>query len=613
MSESHSHPQKPSPLLALIALALVHRFRPAWCAISLAEAARAENVRAERLSRLCSRAVAAFETVVARLIAMGRPARDQKNAAANDELAITKSLLGIATSMLGAVAPWRRPIAKDIIVSAWLRLKAEHPDLMQTTFASALALSTRTLRAWLHPKAAPPPTPDPPPPPGPKKKRKKRKRGARRPRFQFDVHVPDLQFAGDTTDLEAFGVRLKLIGIQDVGGRDQNLLESIIVDDRESSKLVVDAATRVLREVPGAQFLTDQGTPYMAQATRDALAALEIEHAPQKEGDPTGKATIERAFGILKPIVAPILRLTDRIATAIPQLADKEIAKASARLLITAVLRAYQAGARATARAVSARERHSAESLARMASASRELARAHDRSSRLFLEHVHDIYIRHDEKKPRAQRSRKRFVDSLRRYPVIVLQEAERRFRSQVHRSDIRDRASYFAKLARDAHDVHKKRRDRERDEEARQDRLRDDIARVRAADAANAAEPAAWIRKALDLISQQWNSAKGTLIAGGAGLGVAHLRGAIESLLVVHGPLTTIDIARSAMRNFADARRNDLGSAGVSAIQQILERLLPRPPEHDGNSQLARSPPLNILIHAGKTGHQRPSEPLST
>ena len=66
MSESHSHPPKPSPLLALIALAIVHRFRPAWCAIHLADAAGSEGVRAERLSRLCSRAVGAFEQYAVR-------------------------------------------------------------------------------------------------------------------------------------------------------------------------------------------------------------------------------------------------------------------------------------------------------------------------------------------------------------------------------------------------------------------------------------------------------------------------------------------------------------------------------------------------------------------
>jgi hypothetical protein len=613
MPESHSHPPKPSPLLALIALALVHRFRPSWCAISLAEAARGESVRTERLSRLTSRAVAAFEGVVARLSAIGRPVRERDRDALSTELAVTKSLLDVAKAMLGATAPWRKPIARNIIVSAWLRLKAAHPELTQTTFASALALSTRTLRTWLSRRPVSPPEPDRLSPPNTAKKRKKRKRGARRPRFRFDVHVPKLQFAGDTTDLEVFGVPLKLIGVQDVGARDQSLLDSVIIDDHESAELVVDAATRALRNLPGAQFLTDQGTVYMAQKTRDALAELEIEHAPQKEGDPTGKATLERAFGILKPIVAPILSLTRRIAIAIPQLRDEEIAKASARLIVAAVLRAYQAGARATTRAFAARAKHSPESLARMAEAAREDARARDRSSRLTLEHIHDIYIRRDDKKPRAQRSRKRFVDSLRGYPVVVLKEAERRFRAQVHRDDIRDRASYFAKLVRDANDGYKKRRDRERSDEERRDKVGDEIDRAREADAVNAADPVAWLRKGLDLVSLQWISATKILLAGGAGLGVTYLRGAITALVERHGPIVAVDIAMSVLRDFTVAREIDLGAAGVMAIQRLLERLLPRAPRYEADSNFARPPPRDILIPAGKNGHYRPSDHLST
>jgi transposase InsO family protein len=613
MSESHSHPPKPSPLLALIALALVHRFRPSWCAISLSDAARGEGVRAERLSRLASRAASAFEAVVARMISIGRPVHDRQSDALGTELAITQSLLGVAAAMLGAIAPWRKPIARNIIVSAWLRLKAAHPELTQTTFASALALSTRTLRAWLSRRPGSPPKPQRLPPATKPKKKKKRKRGERRPRFRFDVHVPKLQFAGDTTDLEVFGVPLKLIGVQDVGGRDQSLLDSVIIDDHESAELVVDAATRALRDLPGAQFLTDQGTVYMAQRTREALADLEIEHAPQKEGDPTGKATLERAFGVIKPIVAPILNLTRRMATAIPQLAQEEIAKASARLIITAVLRAYQAGARATTRAFAARAKHSAESLERMAASAREDARAQDRSSRLTLEHIHDIYIRRDEPKPRAQRSRKRFVDSLRKYPVVVLQEAERRFRSQVHRSDIRDRASYFAKLARDVNDAHKKRRDRERSNDARRDKVRDEMAQVREADAVNADDPITWLRKGLDLVSLQWISTTKTLLAAGAGLGVVHLRGAIAALLAQHGSITTIDIATSVLREFTIAREADLGTAGITAIRQLLERLLPRAPEYERNTHFAPPLALDILIGAGKNGHSQPSNLLST
>jgi DNA-binding transcriptional ArsR family regulator len=51
------------------------------------------------------------------------------------------------------------------------------------------------------------------------------------------------------------------------------------------------------------QAITDQGTPYMAEETRAALGALEAEHAPQKEGDPTGKWVSSKVAGV--PSVAP--------------------------------------------------------------------------------------------------------------------------------------------------------------------------------------------------------------------------------------------------------------------------------------------------------------------
>jgi len=608
MSESHNATRKPSPLLALIALAIVHRFRPAWCALTLADAALAENVRVERLSRLCTRAISGFEAVVARLIAIGRPAHDREAEAVTAELAITKSLLAVSTAVLRATSPWRRPPAREIVVSAWLRLQAAHPGLTQAAFTSAIALSTRTLRWWLARKATAPPNATSAP-----EKKSKRKRGPRQPRFTFEFHVPGLQFGEDTTDFEVFGVRLKLIGLQDIGGRDQSLLDSVIVDDHESSDLVVETFTSTLRALAGAQFLTDQGTPYMAQKTREALAELEIEHAPQKEGDPPGKATLERAFGLLKPILAPIIGITSRLASAVPQLGDKELAKATAQLLLTALLRAYQAGARATRRALASREKHTEESLGRLAARAREQARADDRSARLLLGHVHDIYIRQDLADVPVQRSRKRFVDSLRRYPVEVLQDAERRFRAQVHRHDIRDRAAYFARLVRDGYDAFKKRRERQRDDAEQEERRELELARVREADAALAGDPVAWLRRGLELVAMQWNAAKQTLIADGAGLGAAYLRGAIATLVARHGPITTTDIAWTVLRDFSAAHQRDLGSAGIAAVQQLLERMLPRAPTYDATTDFAGLRALDILIRAGKTGHHQPFDLLSS
>jgi len=434
----------------------------------------------------------------------------------------------------------------------------------------------------------------------PKKKRKKR-----RPRFRFDSYVPDLQFAADTSDIRAFGIKLKLIATQDVGGRDHDLLDTVIIDEHESSELIVDAAIRALSDLPGAQFLTDQGTPYMAEKTREALEALKVEHAPQKEGDPPGKATIERAFETVKSIAAPILALTSRIATAVPALRDAAVAKASTQLLVTALLRAYQAGSRAARRALQAREGVPLEEIEKIAARAREQARADDRSARLLLAHVHKLY-----EIPRAEKT---FVDSLRRYPVDVLKDAERRFRSQVHRDDIRDRASYFAKIVRDSYDTFKKQRERERRSYDLRAQLKHDIDRVRETDAANDADPVAWLKKGLELVAVQWDKAKGIILAGGAGLGAVHLRGAIASLVAIHGPVTTTDIATTALRDFSSAHEHELGPAGITAIQRFLERLLPRDPTYDNNPHFAPSPGLDILVRAGKTGHRQPFDPLPT
>ena len=69
----------------------------------------------------------------------------------------------------------------------------------------------------------------------------------------------------------------------------------------------------------------------------------------------------------------PILSLTDQIAKSIPALSNQQLAKASATLLITALLRAYQTGARATLRAQQSRKHDSETSLLEAAEKAREI------------------------------------------------------------------------------------------------------------------------------------------------------------------------------------------------------------------------------------------------
>ena len=342
----HAVTPKPSHLLAVVSLAVVHRLHPEWVAVSLADAAAKQDLSAQRLSRLCSRAIVLFETVVGTLTRRGRPKRTERDSDA--ELTQVRALLQVATSILRAL-PLRGNKIRALLVGAWLRLQQGHSPVTCRQFCATLGVSERAFRRWRNDTAIRPdddelikpkrnnPTPKP--------------RPLRRGRFDFDVTLPGTQFAADTTDLNVFGVKLKLIASQDVGGRDNDLLEDVIVDDRESAAHVEQVLKQSLAGLEGAQAITDQGTPYLAEVTRKLLEDIQVDHAPQREGDPLGKATIERAFGTVKTIAAPLFELTSRLADKCPSLREPGFAKAFAQLMLTFLLRAYQAGARAAHRA----------------------------------------------------------------------------------------------------------------------------------------------------------------------------------------------------------------------------------------------------------------------
>lgn len=554
----------PSPLLALVALGIAHRFRPTWIAVELSQAARdaGEDVGPERLSRLIGRALTAFGPLLERLTQRGRPPADRSEEV-EAELKLSRALLAVASAILSRIR-LRRPMVRELIVGAWLRLKDEHA-ITQEHFAATFGVKPRTLRSWLK-SGAPASRTDPIE--APKRPRTPRPRPVRRPRFGFDVVAPDMVEAADTTDLTAFGVPLKLIAAQDVGGRDEDLLDAIVVDDHECSDLVVDTLAKALKDLPGAQALTDQGTSYMAEETRKALADAGIEHAPQREGDPRGKATMERAFASVKSFVRPILQLTGRLAEQIPVLRDKDLAKAATTVLLISVLRAYQAGARAAKRAMDARALIVDEAmLARVAAESRESYRADDRSARLLLGHVHDIYA--------FPGDRRAFVDALRSYPPVVLRAAEESFRGQAHRDDIKDRQSYFAAIVRTHHQAYRRRRaDEARSQELRA-RLDDAQEACRQEQVAWASNPAAQLRASLEGLALLWHPS-GKLVAGGAGLPAVWMRNAISALVAQHGVSAARDICAGVVHRFSIKHRAALGDQGLRAIENILCRALP-------------------------------------
>jgi transposase InsO family protein len=582
-------------LLALVALGLVHRFQPAWLAVDLAQAARSQALSAQRVSRLVTRGLTAAEALVADLTRRGRPPRAPGPSKAHAELARTRALLEVATAVLARVSLPRRAV-QTLLVGAWQRLRT-HYGVTQEQFGRALALSPRTLRSWIRrdPSPLPPPVPDAPAPP-------RRRRPPRRPRFGFDVLLPDTQFAGDSTELHAFGVPLKLVAAQDLGGRDRDLLDAILVDDHESADHVIRVVTEALRGCPGAQLLTDQGTPYLAQATREALAALEAEHAPQREGHPQGKSPLERAFRTVKSIAAPLLALSDRLAAALPVLRDPTLAKAAARLVLTALLRAYQAGARATRSALEARQGLDLQTLTRAAAASREQARATEKSQRLLLAHVHELYDL-----PRASQS---FVNALRRYPLPVLHKAERAFRAQVHRDDLRDRASYFAALVRSFHEEERACRARQQHDRELDERIARERVAFCAEQDAHRADPVAWIHEAFELLALAWQPRTATLLFAGRGPGRGALRLALRQLAERFGPRGGLDCAHAAWHQFQRNRLPELGEVALTAIESVFENVLR---ETIPSSQEEMAPHLAevILRRTGENRRPPPSDRL--
>ena len=595
MDLSHSSAASPSSLFVVVAVALIHRVRPHWLAIGPTEAARSEGLNPERISRLASRVVGFWQATLDAHSHRGRPKRQPDQA---DELGLLRALLGIATTLLSQVN-LGRPALRALVVGAWLRLRAELPQLTQEQFCETLALPTRTLRSWLHDApSTPQPLPQPSLSPPPKRSNKQRK--FRRRRFGFDLVLSDTQIGADTTDLSVLGVPLKLVAAQDIGGRDSNLFEDTIIDDHENAQHVIDILNAAIANREGMQVITDQGTPYMAKATREALEQLRAEHAPQREGNPTGKATVERGFGILKTIAAPLLALSDRVAAAVPALRNVELAKTLGSLLIAALLRSYQAGSRAKRLAVEQRGNVDEDALARVAERARQDARAEEDSRRLLLSHLHEIY--------RFELSRDKFIHEYRRYPLPVLKHAEKQMRSQLHRDDIRSLTRYFGTIVRNEMDAY-------RATKTRRDRFeqRGNAAMIEFEKQANLrrsrlADPVAWLREALEGLVSQWQPREQQLLFGGVGAALGWMHQALRRIAIVHGDCAIVDIANGVMNDCAQAHFSRLGHSGVDAIRTLLVREISAitPPNQDPTCQSA--PPIATLWNTGRT--KRPPAP---
>ena len=236
---------------------------------------------------------------------------------------------------------------RALVVGAYLRLREAHPRITQKRFCQTLAVPVRTLRSWLEKQPvsdirsisvreyAP--------------LRQTRPPRQRRKRFGFALTVPDTQMAADTTDLRAFGVPLKLVATQDVGGRDQDLLDAVIVDDRESADHVVAVLTESLTGSPRRPAPDRPGNP-VSGCTDPRCHRCARGRARRTEGRRPSRQGHHRTRLRHGQIALPPRCSSSPIAwpATFGCLAQPELAIAATTLLLTALLRAYQAGARAS-------------------------------------------------------------------------------------------------------------------------------------------------------------------------------------------------------------------------------------------------------------------------
>jgi hypothetical protein len=117
-----------------------------------------------------------------------------------------------------------------------------------------------------------------------------------------------------------------------------------------------------------------------------------------------------------------------------------------------------------------------------------------------------------------------RFVELYRRYPLEVLRSAEVSLRNRFlmrGAPDVRSVDLYFAALVRNHFAEHRGRRAARDASRTIQERLRRQHHHADDADRARSADPAFWLRQALDLIAVQWFPTEHHLLFDGDGLGV--------------------------------------------------------------------------------------------
>ena len=553
---SHIEARKPSVMLAYVSALIVASYNPKWLTAPVTQLVGPEGISLERLSRLKARLLDPIDSLVTRATRRGRPAASSHPV---DESNVLKALLAVVPP---EVWTYLRKDHRDSLVQAQARLKREQ-GLSAERFCELLGIRPRTFRSWKTTAAALVPAAPVPEEPAPKHPERKNAG-----RFDLEVTAPGIQTMADTTKWELFGVPLSVVAAQDPGNRKQQLWEAFAVDTKENAAVVVDVLTEALGDKPGTQCVIDQGTPYMAELTKEALEKLDVEHAPQKEGAPTDKATKERAFGIVKNALKPLADLTGRIAEKLPQLRRPELAKTLGKLLLATFLRVYEAAPRTGGHPLDGED---PDVLRVIVEEQREDARAESRSTRLTLTAIHQAYD--------FSGGVAKFIRIHRTHALEDIQEAERRFRARLQKIEtllpIRSRRSYFAAILRDVAEQGRARRARIRNEKlayARQEKelaegrkiLQDRERRCRE-------HPEEHLEEGLDFLACHWCRTTQSLRFDGKGFGRRFIRQALDSMRE-QNTHTVIDRAEARWNTWASAHAAD--APMINSMRKVFESL---------------------------------------
>ena len=375
MTESNDTHQKSSLILALVAALIVASFDRRWLAKPVTELIPpGSGLRLDTLSRIKARVMGAFLAAIELAMTPGRrPATPapEVGSAIDDECARIKDVF--AQKLKG-----KKRQAQDYVVGAFERLVAKTP-VSQKLLCKKLGVPERSFRYWkkrllepTQPSVPPETKPEPIP----------RGKG----RFNLSQTLPGIQRMADTTELTVGSTKLEIVAVQDPGNRHREIWSSYHVDVTENAQIVSDQ----LAQAPdGTQSITDNGTPYVAEHTRDTLDDKGCEPAPCTEYSPTEKATIERSNRTVKEAIAPLVEFFETLTKAHPALDCPALAAVFVQLVLDLFHHAYNLGHRDVPHPLQGRD---PDVLDCIAEDQLEKARDGQRSRLATLRRIHDAY-----------------------------------------------------------------------------------------------------------------------------------------------------------------------------------------------------------------------------